>query len=204
MTDYFVLTGEKRRPWLDPDTLKQKFLELSAAVHPDRVHNADVTQKQKSQHDYTELNAAYQCLREPKERLRHLIELERGTKPEQVQRIPPDLMNLSLEIGQVCRLADGIIAERAKTTSPLLQVNLFERAQQEIEKLTVLQRKLEGQHSALLNLLREFDVQWDSSGTPGSAPHTNLLTRLEELYRLLSYYERWNSQVRERIAQLSF
>jgi hypothetical protein len=133
-----------------------------------------------------------------------LIELERGTKPEQVQRIPPDLMNLSLEIGQVCRVADGIIAERAKTTSPLLQVNLFGRAQEEIEKLTALQRKLEGQRGALLDQLRVFDVQWDSSNAPGAGPHTNTLARLEELCRLLSYYERWNSQVRERIVQLSF
>jgi hypothetical protein len=43
---------------------------------------------------YTELNAAYQCLREPKERLQLLIEMECGRKPEQVQ--PIDSVGMSL------------------------------------------------------------------------------------------------------------
>ena len=35
MTDYFNLLSEPRRPWLNPEALKQKFLNLSAEVHPD-------------------------------------------------------------------------------------------------------------------------------------------------------------------------
>ena len=46
MTDYFALLGETRRPWLDTEALKAKFLTLTASVHPDRVHNATPTEKQ--------------------------------------------------------------------------------------------------------------------------------------------------------------
>src|SRR5215472_9636832 len=77
MVDYFALLDEPRRPWLDAEPLKEKFLALSATVHPDRVHNLSETERAAAQERYTELNAAYQCLREPKERLHHLLELER-------------------------------------------------------------------------------------------------------------------------------
>jgi len=44
------------------------------------------------------LNAAYQHLLEPKERLRHLLELERGTKPEEARKISAGTMNLFMEV----------------------------------------------------------------------------------------------------------
>src|SRR5204862_2338470 len=77
MTDYFALLGEARRPWLDTEALKAKFLTLTANVHPDRVHKAIPAEKQTAHQLYTELNAAFNCLRGPKTRLLHLFELER-------------------------------------------------------------------------------------------------------------------------------
>jgi len=103
MTDYFALLKEQRRPWIDPDLLRQKFLALSAEVHPDRVHGAQESEKRAAQERYAELNAAYNCLREPKERLAHLLELETGAKPKQVQNVPPDLMDAFMEITNICR-----------------------------------------------------------------------------------------------------
>src|SRR3954467_14534710 len=114
MTDFFAVFGEQRRPWLDPEVLKGKFLALSAEAHPDRAHSAGAQERLQAQDRYTRLNAAYQVLREPKDRLRHLIELERGSKPGQIQRIPSDLMNLSLEVGEVCREADALVQEKGK------------------------------------------------------------------------------------------
>ena len=73
MTDYFALFDEPRRPWLDTDSLKAKFLALSAQAHPDRVHGAAETDKLAANHRYTELNAAYNCLREPRDRLIQII-----------------------------------------------------------------------------------------------------------------------------------
>ena len=75
MTDYFAFFNEPRRPWLDAESLKQKFLALSATVHPDRVHNLGEVERAAAQERYTELNTAYNWLREPKERLQHLLQL---------------------------------------------------------------------------------------------------------------------------------
>ena len=76
MLDYFALLRTPRRPWLDADSIKQTFFTLSAELHPDRVHTADAAEKHTANERSAELNAAYQCLREPRERLRHLLELE--------------------------------------------------------------------------------------------------------------------------------
>jgi len=201
MTDFFAVFGEQRRPWLEAEVLKQKFLALSAEAHPDRAHTAGAQERQQAQDRYTSLNAAYQVLREPKERLRHLIELERGTKPGQIQRIPSDLMNLSLEVGEICRQADALVQEKAKTSSPLLQVQVFERAQAATEKLGAVQRSLEPRREEILEQIRALDATWDEAGDPG---RSTSLARLEELYPLLTYYERWIAQARERIVQLAF
>ena len=149
MTDNFALLNESRLPWLDPDELKQKFLPLSAEVHPDKVHSASEVEKSAANKRYAELNAAYNCLREPKERLLHLLELELGQKPSDIQKIPPGTMDLFVEVGQTCRDADAFLAEKSKVTSPLLKVQLFERGHEWVEKLNSLQQKINSKRDEL-------------------------------------------------------
>ena len=88
MTDNFALLNELRRPWLDPDLLRQKFLALASNLHPDRVHNAGETEKAAATKHYAQLNAAFNCLAEPKLRLLHLLELEQGAKPKDIKVNP--------------------------------------------------------------------------------------------------------------------
>lgn len=199
MVDYFALLDEPRRPWLDAEPLKEKFLTLSATVHPDRVHNLSEAERAGAQERYTELNAAYQCLREPKERLHHLLELERGTVPKDIQKIPSGLMDLSLEIGQECREADGLLAEKAKASSPLILVKLFERSQDFTDKLQGLRRRVNALNERLNEELKHIDAAWQT----GNESRAALLSRLEELYRLFSYFARWDAQIQERVVRLS-
>lgn len=203
MTDYFALLDEPRRPWLDPSGLKRKFLALSADLHPDRVHNTGAAERAQAQERYAALNAAYQCLREPKDRLRHLLVLEREGNWEQVQNIPSPLMDLSLEIGRTCREADAFLNEKRSATSPLLQVEIFERAQERVEKLMALVKQLDSRRETLMGELMQLDAHWEAGAAAGSTGRQARLMSLEEVYRLLSYYERWSSHLRERIVQLS-
>ena len=112
VSDYFALLNEPRRPWLDSDLLKQKFLALATDLHPDRVHNANETEKAEVTKRYAQLNAAYNCLAEPKSRLLHLLELELGAKPKDIQQIPAALADLFAEVANSCRNADGFLAEK--------------------------------------------------------------------------------------------
>lgn len=198
MTDYFSLLNEPRRPWLEPEQLKQKFLALSATVHPDRSHNLSEAEREQAQQRYTELNAAYNCLRDPRNRLRHLLELERGSAPKDIQQIPPDLMNVFMEVGQVCRQADAFLAEKDKVSSPLLKVQMFERGHDWTEKLRHLQHSVSARRESLVEELKAIDAAWSQSA------NSNPLERLENLYRLFSYFDRWLAQIQERLTRLLF
>lgn len=202
--DCFALLDERRRPWLEPETLKQKFLSRSAAVHPDHVHAAGESERQTAQQQFTELNGAYQRLRDTKERLQHLLELETGAPPAQVQRVPAALMELAMRVGQLCREADAFLEEKAKVVSPLLQVALFERSQEWIEKLKGIGAQLETQREQLLSELRELDARWVSGSEAEGSGREALLASLENLYRRFSYYNRWSGQIQERVTRLSF
>jgi curved DNA-binding protein CbpA len=199
--DYFALLAEPRRPWLEPETLKSKFLALAANTHPDRIHNADASEKVEANRRYAELNAAYHCLAEPKSRLLHLLTLELGAKPGDVQPIPPALADWFAEVAMTCRKADTFLAEKNEATSPLLHVRLFEQAQEWVERLRVLQTRLAGLQDKLVEELKLLDAGWASPSQTGE--RTALLNRLEELYRLFGYFNRWSGQIQERIVQLS-
>jgi len=195
VTDHFTLLQEPRRPWLEPEPLREKFLTLSAQVHPDRVHNAAPAEKEAAQQRYTALNAAYTCLREPKDRLRHLLELELGAKPSDLTRIPDDLMAWFTEVGQLLRQTEAFRTEAAAVTSPLLKVQMFQRGQDWIEKLSALRQKIAGHRDALLAELKTLDAGWTAAKP---------LDRLREIWRLLGFYDRWIAQLQEREVQLSF
>ena len=201
MTDNFALLKEPRRPWLDADLLKQKFLTLASDAHPDRVHGASESEKAEVTQRYTQLNAAFNCLAEPKLRLLHLLELELGAKPKDIQQIPTALADLFVEVSNNCRSADGFLAEKTKATSPLVQVQLFERGQDWVEKLNGLQRKLNELREKITGELKALDAQWVSAD---AAERKEILPKLEELYRLFGYFNRWNNQIQERVVQLSF
>lgn len=197
MTDNFALLNEPRRPWLDVEAIKAKFLALSAEVHPDRVHQAAENEKRAANLRYTELNAAYNCLREPRHRLRHLLELELGAKPSDLTDVPDDLMKVFFNVGKMFREVDALLAEKSKATSPLLLVQFFERGQDWVEKLGGLREQISMRRDALLNELQVVDSSW-----PVTNPKpTDILLRI---WRLLSFYDRWLAQIQERVVQLSF
>jgi curved DNA-binding protein CbpA len=200
MTDCFALLSEPRRPWLDTDALKQKFFILSAGAHPDKIHGGSEAEKAGAAKSFAELNAAYQCLAEPKSRLLHLLELELGAKPKDIQQIPTGLADLFAEVAMTCRSADGFLAEKSKASSPLLQVQLFERGQEWVEKLNGLQQKLNGLHGQLMSELKSLDEKWTGADAQ-SRPE--VLANVEELYWLFGYFNRWNRQIQERVVQLS-
>ena len=146
------------------------------------------------------MNAAYHCLADPKSRLLHLLELELGAKPQDIEQIPPALADQFAEVATACRSADNFLAEKSRVTSPLLQVQWFERGQVWLEKLKALQQKLNGVHGQFLAELKALDEKWLTTDT---ATLQERLAEVEKLYRLFGYFNRWNRQIQERVVRLS-
>jgi DnaJ-domain-containing protein 1 len=203
--DNFALLNQPRRPWLDLDRVQANFLALSAEVHPDRVHNASVEDQAAAQQRFTSLNAAFQCLRDPRQRLRHLLELERGTKPEPLEQIPSAIMDFYFTLGQLCRQADQFLAQKNRAASPLLRVQSFERAMAWRTQLEEAQDELAKRLRVAEAAMQELSAAWDelaANEIEERASHLPL-DRLEQVYREVSYVVRWAEQVRERVVQLS-
>ncbi len=222
MTDCFALLGEARRPWVETEPLKQKFLLLCAAAHPDRLAQGSESDKKGAEDRCAELNAAYNRLRDPKERLRHLLELERGAEPCRVQSVPGELMAVALAVGKICRETDAFLVEKRTVRSPLLQVQLFQRSQHCLEQLQTLQAQLNSRWDELMRELKTIDARWQAAerhsgeadsdqsrqgpgAEPGSgqAARTATLEALEKLQRLFSFHSRWGAQIQERLVRLS-
>lgn len=201
MVDYFALFNEPRRPWLDSEWLKQKFIAQSSAAHPDRVHGETAAVKLQAQHRYTELNAAYLCLREPRDRLRHLLELETGRKPVDLQEMPAELADLFMKIAGVYRGADAFLTKHASITSPLLRAQSFSEIQSWTERLTGLQQIIAEGRDKLLAKLQSLDGIWQEHAANATA-RTTLLPELETICRGLGFFSRWHGQIQERLFRL--
>ena len=164
MSDYFELLNEPRRPWLDADTLKGKFLALSASLHPDKVHTLGEAERAAAARKFAELNAAHQCLADPKTRLLHLVELEKGARPNELQQIPNHLADVFAEVGILCQEVDAYLAQ--SSASPLVQAQRFERGQEWIERLNQLKNKLGVLRRQLEDGLKSLDAVWTRSDRP--------------------------------------
>jgi curved DNA-binding protein CbpA len=205
MTDCFELLQEPRRPWIDADALKARFLELSAAAHPDRVHGGTEAERNAATARSAELNAAYNTLREPRDRLFHLLELERGAPSRDIQRIPAGTMDLFVEIGQTCRDADTFLASTPESDAPMLRLQRMRQALGWSGRLMDLQRQVHARREALEETLRSLNATWESAPPPPSPERRDRLPleALEESARAMSYVSRWTSQLQERLGQLA-
>jgi hypothetical protein len=205
VTDCFALLDEPHRPWLDVDALKAKFLARSAAVHPDRFHNAPAAGRAAAQESYTALNAAFTTLREPKDRLQHLLELESGAKPGNIQSTPAELMDLFFAVGQLCRDVDFFLLEKGRANSPLLKVKMFRRAMEWTNQINALQTRLHAKRGEVEAELQAMNEAWLAAPSEPESRRAALpLARLEPLYRTFSFLSRWAGQLQERLVSLAF
>jgi len=205
MTDCFALLDEPRRPALDLEALKAKFLSRSAELHPDRIHNAPDAERLAATDRYSTLNSAYNTLRDPKERLGHLLELERGRKPPGIESVPAEWMDGFMEVGQLCRAVDAFLAEQSKVTSPLIKVQRFQQAMEWTDKVNAVASSLTAKLDAATGELRSLNEAWESAPTvgTGSRAETLPLDQLENVFRAVSFVSRWIAQLRERVVHLA-
>jgi curved DNA-binding protein CbpA len=193
MIDYFALLQQPRRPWLDPQKLKETYQQLTLVSHPDRQSkNADSNDPGT---DFTAVNEAYRVLTNPKFRLQHLLSLE-GHIPITDESAPGDLMELFSETGTLIREIDRLLEKLRDTnnalSASLLRSDILDRQKRAKDLLD----KLKALYNGALQELRILDEAWLNE------PQA-VVTQLDELYRRFAYLTRWTDQLEERRFQLS-
>ena len=189
MTDYFAVLHQPRRPWLDPDELKQKYQELTLANHPDRTRSTGPGP------DFAAITEGYRVLSDDRLRIQHLLKIE-GQTIESGQTVPGEFIDLFTEIGDFVRTTDDLLERSAKTQNALgkslLRAEILggqKRGEEILSKLTRL-------HDEALHELRSLNDLWTND--QGRA-----LAKLSELHQRLAYLTRWIEQVRERQFRLA-
>jgi curved DNA-binding protein CbpA len=180
-TDHFATLGQPRRPWLDPEALKETFHRLTAAHHPDKSGDAS---------RFAEINAAYAILRDPALRLRHLLELERPEPAAAPGALPESLTETFMRIATLRRNTDAFLKQQAAATTPLAQALLAAARyslQHDVEQELAC---LEAVQAIALQALHEADAQWFSRPA-------ELLDQLAAIQQELTYFSKWSAQLRE-------
>lgn len=79
---------------MEIESLNKQFRLLQKAVHPDRFVNATDSDKKQSMIKSTEINEAYQTLKDPISRASHIISLHENLKEE---TLPPEFLMQQME-----------------------------------------------------------------------------------------------------------
>jgi hypothetical protein len=174
MIDYFALLDEARRPWIDPEQLKDRYFARNRAGAAD-----------------AELNEAFRVLSDPKLRLQHLLTLEdvplRAGRP-----VPPQVAELFWNCGALLREVDRWLSINAEAGSALARALLSGERLALEKKLEEQDRQLNATFENELRQLRDFD-----SILP------NEFEKLVQQYDSISYLTRLREQVTEKLHQLT-
>ena len=177
-------------PYVDSDALKEAYTKLSAQFHPDKFSGSDPVEKKSAESRYSQINKAYQTLRDPKERLMHLYTITNGEPPKDIQRVPPGTMDLFVEVGQLCQKVDAFLKNRAQTTSAISKAQMMPQMLELQEAIQTVEAKIHTMEELAETELKALDTQWKQNNRD--------LDALEILYRKYSYISRWKQYLEER------
>ena len=192
MRDYFALLDQPRRPWLDPDELKQAFHQKTLQAHPDaHSHGGNSSAAETA---FAQINEAYQVLADSKRRLHHLLTLAE-TPPPKSAAVPRDIAELFPALAELTHAADALSRKRNASTSPL-GLSLLK------PELLEAERRLKAQLGALAALEREATSRLKAANKTWRSEEATANAELQELYLRFSYLTRWMSELQEKQTQL--
>jgi len=190
MTDYFALLDEPRRPWLEPDELKQKYHRLTLAAHPD-------TRDESTPEDsFTELSRGYRTLSDPRQRLLHLLKLEGYAPAADAKALPADLDDLFLNVGLLNQQIDLVARRLADATTSLGKSMLTPELLKVQTGVQDQLDRLRGIYDDQLRRLQSLNDTWISD-------QTRTLSQVASVYGHITYLSRWIDQLQEKRVQLS-
>lgn len=203
MPDFFAILGQPRLPALDLEQLREAFLRRSTEAHPDKAGPRD---KPAAEKQFAEINAAYNILRHSRPRLLHLLELEGLPPVPHVQSAPPEVTPFFAPVAELTRAADEFLARRRKASSPMLQAQFFAEALDWTDQIQAVQSRLHQQIRALEDELLPMNLVWAKAPPlPDLTRAAALpLERVQQITTILGFFERWNSQLQERLTALAF
>ena len=151
MVDHFAVLGIPRAAWVDAEELKSRFHRLSAERHPDATGGDGAA--------FTELNAAWQALRESAGCLRHFLELEHPDALASAGQTPAELADLFMDIAAFRQAAQKFGVKYSAATSPLTKAVLEAERVALLTRLAALAANVEARTEQNIATLRSDATQ---------------------------------------------
>jgi molecular chaperone HscB len=158
MQNHFELFGLAPAFTVEADALERSYREIQSRVHPDRFAHAGDAERRASLQWTTRVNEAFQILKNPVTRAKHLLELHGvDVAFETNTAMPPEFLMQQMELREAL--------ENAKQAS----------------QLDSLRKQLRDSRSSLENEIAEaIDVKKDYPGAAGLVRKLQFLRRLDE------------------------
>jgi curved DNA-binding protein CbpA len=190
MMDAFERLGLERRAVLDEEELKAAWIEQGRAVHPDQAGGDAMLS--------AEVNAAYEVLREPETRLKHLLEVEYPEAAAVWATVPmeEELMQVFMKLGPVLQRVEVFAKKKAAATSALAEALLMGEQMRVQEELEERMEELGALREGLEAGLVEVDVL-RGGGDAGKAMEAMRVLRAKS-----AYVGKWQRQGREALMKL--
>jgi len=186
MTDYFALLRQPHQPHLDDRAIEQAFHERARLLHPDAA-------ARNQGDEFAQLNTAFNVLRDPRLRLRHLLELEGIVLAKEL--LAPELVELFSRAAEISHQAKAEIASQQRSASAIARsVAELKRSQIRAQLVSVLQ-DLEVNELRAQTDLQDLSAIWDKKGAAAVAKALQLQQRFTVL-------QRWMETLRELQFQL--
>jgi curved DNA-binding protein CbpA len=183
MEDAFAIFGIRRRPLIDEQALKQRYLRLAAERHPDAPGG--------NHEEFQLVQEAYKTLRDPTPRLRHLLELDFPAFRKDGGPVPH--AELFLRAGNAVQAARTVWQRFEKTSSALDRALLSPEIAEALRQIREASGLVQEAEDELTRQLEELDTRW-----PDISPDE--ISALATAFRFVS---RWRSQLSEWEFQLS-
>ena len=186
--DSFAVLGLPRMAALDEQTLHRAYTEHSRTAHPD--HGGDEAHA-------AQVNAAYETLRSPEKRLKHLLEIAGPEDAIAWRTVPLDegMMSLFSELGTAMDTTAKFLERKSKAASALAKALLTNEEWQHRESLERIGFELEQRKGGMEAQLPALDalIVRDDAGA---------WKQLAAMQARFAYLAKWQAQVRERLLAL--
>ncbi|OAI57261.1 hypothetical protein AYO49_02425 [Verrucomicrobiaceae bacterium SCGC AG-212-N21] len=186
--DSFATLGLPRAATLDEPSLQRAYTEHSRTVHPDHGGSEGLAAK---------VNAAYETLRHPEKRLKHLLELAGPADARAWRTVPLDegMMALFSELGKAMENTSRFLERKTKAASAIARAVLAGEEMRHRETLEAIGFEIEKRRGEMEAGLPALDAA--IAGDDGSA-----WKQAAAMQARFAYLARWQSQVRERLLAL--
>lgn len=188
MPDYFEILSLPKQASLNEDELHRSYAALSKTKHPDQGGSDD---------DAAQLNAAYETLRMPDRRLKHLLETSGPDEAKAWRTVPLDegLMTLFGGVGKALEASARFLERKALAQTALSKALLANEEILQREALERLGFEIEAHRAGMEAELGKLDELLSS----GDASVWKQLAMMQAKF---AYLGKWQTQIRERLLAL--